>query len=83
MITVILGEHDTTTSFESKIPRKEVKVSKVIPHDIPQGYKKDIALLKLSENIDLNTYTPVCVPNAGEDFTGKYAWTYGNKYWNL
>ena len=78
MITVILGEHDTSTSFESKIPRKELKVAKIISHDVVLDMKNDIALLKLSEKVDLNTYTPVCVPNTGTDFTGKIAWTYGN-----
>ena len=78
MITVILGEHDTSTSFESKIPRKELKVTQIISHDDNFDLKNDIALLKLSEKVDLNTYTPVCVPNTGKDFTGKIAWTYGN-----
>lgn len=77
MITVILGEHDTSTQLESKIPRKEVKVTQVIPHGIPLDMENDIALLKLSEKIDLNTYTPVCVPKSGDDFTGKTGWTYG------
>ena len=78
MVTVILGEHDTSTPFESKIPRKELKVAKIISHDVVLDLKNDIALLKLSEKVDLNTYTPVCVPNTGKDFTGKIAWTYGN-----
>jgi len=77
MITVILGEHDTTTQLESKIPRKEVKVTKVIPHDVQLDLENDIALLKLAEKIDLNTYTPVCLPKSGDDFTGKTALTYG------
>ena len=65
--------------LSQKIPRKELKVAKIISHDVVLDLKNDIALLKLSEKVDLNTYTPVCVPNTGTDFTGKRAWTYGKK----
>ena len=32
-IKVILGEHDISTQKESKIPRKEIKVEKIIRHN--------------------------------------------------
>ena len=80
-ITVVLGEHDTSTKDESKIPRKEFKVAKIFLHEEYHHYDKhdDIALLKLSEKVNLNIYTPICLPNARDDFTGKTAWAYGKK----
>ena len=76
-VTVILGEHDTATMTESTIPRKEVTVSKIIPHENYVLLHDDIALLKLSESVDLSVYTPVCLPNTGDDFIGKTALVYG------
>ena len=37
----------------------------------------DIALLELSEEVDLNVYTPACLPRPFQDFVGKKAWAYG------
>eukprot|EP00092_Neocalanus_flemingeri_P005011 GFUD01005388.1.p1 GENE.GFUD01005388.1~~GFUD01005388.1.p1 ORF type:complete len:490 (-),score=75.79 GFUD01005388.1:64-1533(-) len=78
-ITVVLGEHDTATLTESIIPRKVLSVTKIIPHQdySPTGYSYDIALLKLSEAVDLDVYTPVCLPNTGDNFIGKIALVYG------
>jgi len=80
-IVVVLGEHDLFDQNESKIPRKVVKVSQIIKHE---SYDKitsnnDIALLKLAEEVDLNTYTPVCLPNTADNgkYDGKNAWVYG------
>ena len=55
------------------------EVSQIIRHS---GYDhstniNDIALLKLSSTADLNTYTPVCLPETGTDYAGKNAWVYG------
>ena len=77
-VTGVLGEHDTTTT-ESTIPRKVVKVSKIIPHGkySHSALPFDIALLKLTEKVDLNVYTPVCLPNTRDVFIGKTAWVYG------
>merc|ERR1711970_1629646 len=80
-IVVVLGEHDLFDQNESKLPRKVVKVSQIIKHE---SYDKitsnnDIALLKLAEEVDLNTYTPVCLPNTADNgkYDGKNAWVYG------
>ena len=82
-IKVILGEDDISTRKDSKIIRKEIKVEKIIPHEDYVGEKtteeNDIALLKLSEKVNLNIYTPICLPNVDDDFTGKTAWAYGKK----
>jgi len=78
-ILVVLGEHDLQDETESKIPKKVVKVSKIIKHSSynPQTSDFDIALLKLAEEVDLDTYTPVCLPNTADNFEGKNAWVYG------
>merc|ERR1712042_310983 len=80
-ISIVLGEHDNSMEGEEILPRKVVKVSKYIKHpnwDTGSGtFDADIALLKLAEKVDLNTYTPACMANTGDDFVGKTAWVYG------
>ena len=39
----------------------------------------DIAMLRLSETVDLNIYTPVCLPKAGL-FAGQKAWIVGEQF---
>ena len=39
----------------------------------------DIALLKLTESVDLKTFTPVCLPPIIADFTGDTASVIGKK----
>merc|ERR1712198_80765 len=78
-VSIVLGEHDNSMEGEEILPRKVLKISKYIKHP---DYEKitsnaDIALLKLAEKVDLNTYTPACMANTGDDFTGKTAWVYG------
>ena len=80
-LQVILGEHDINSLAESQIPRKVVDVSKIINHP---GFSadtntNDIALLKLSEEVDINTYTPSCIAMASDNFEGQKAWVYGNE----
>merc|ERR1719369_279277 len=80
-ITMVLGEHDLLSQSESLIPRKEVSVTTVIGHPDykwnSSGYFNDIALLKLSEEVDLNVYIPACLPSTSDNFEGKKAWVYG------
>merc|ERR1719500_2691790 len=78
-MSIVLGEHDTADTSESTIPRKTVRVSKIIKHDEykPDNSDNDVALIKLAESVDLNVYTPACVANTGDSFVGKNAWVYG------
>ena len=48
-------------------------------YDKCQFTSNDIALLKLTENVDLNTFTPVCLPPVDVDFSGSTAHVYGKK----
>ena len=77
---VILGEHDRGSDSESRIPRKVLEVSKIINHAsfVASTVDYDISLLKLSEEVDLNIYTPACLPETTDNFEGKKAWAYGN-----
>ena len=78
-LSIVLGEHDKADTSESTIPRKAVQVSKIITHENydAENSDNDVALLKLSESVDLNVYTPACVANTGVNFVGKKAWVYG------
>ena len=46
-------------------------------YESPLRYSNDIALLKLAEKVDLNIYTPACLPALNTDFTGKTGSVYG------
>ena len=43
----------------------------------PKRNSNDIALLKLAEDVDLNTYTPACLAPIGADYTGQNGRVYG------
>ena len=61
--------------------RKNVKLAlDPIVHEsytTPKLESNDIALLKLAEDVDLNTYTPACLPTSGADYTGQNGRVYG------
>ena len=81
-IRIVLGEHDTSSTTESIIPRKVIQVTKYITHPDynTQTSDNDIAMIKLAEAVDLNVYTPACLANTGDDFVGKQAWVYGESF---
>jgi len=62
-IFVVLGEHDIDSTTETTL-RKVVGVSKIIISPIwnPSARIGDIAVLKLEEAVNLEVYTPICLP---------------------
>ena len=59
--------------------RKVVRLAEIITHPQYNDFtsQNDIALLKLAESVDLNIYSPACLPTQGTDFTGQKGWVYG------
>ena len=62
---VALGEHNTTTSSETNLTLR-MEVEKIVVHTNKLGNpdQVDIALIKVKGDIDLNIYTPICLPDA-------------------
>jgi len=79
-IRVVLGEHDNNISGEETL-RIVSKVEKIERHEEYEASTSDndIALVKLSEPVDLTMFTPACLPadEDAEKFVGKRAWVYG------
>jgi len=67
---VTLGEHDLKSKTESKLT-KDFDISAVVNH--PDMVKKqvDISLIKVKGEIDISTYTPICLPKTGFEVRGK------------
>ena len=42
----------------------------------------DIALFQLKDSLDLNIYTPACLPEANSGWLGETAWVYGWGIWD-
>merc|ERR1711936_838164 len=81
-LSLVLGEFDISTSSDSNDGnRKNVMLAlDPIVHESyknPKASSNDIALLKLAEDVDLNTYTPVCLAASGADYTGQNGRVYG------
>merc|ERR1719158_2502458 len=67
------------TTHKGPLPRKLLQFSKAIPHPDynEKNIDNDIALMKLSEPLDINIYTPLCLPCKNDNFIGKKAWATG------
>ena len=80
-IKITLGEHDRSIKEEGILKEKTVGVAKIFRHEDynPKNMFNDIAVLELSEDVDLETYTPVCLPKTSDtnSFYGKVAEAYG------
>jgi len=78
-LRIVLGEHDILDQTESTLPRKVVTVEKILTHEDYDASTSanDVALLKLADTVDINTFTPACLANTGDDFVGSNAWVYG------
>ena len=78
---VRIGEHNLATTGETKLPEKTLSVARSLRHE---GFNKteainDLALLELSEEVDISVYTPVCLPPPhSNNYFGHRAWVYGN-----
>ena len=83
-IRVFLGFHQIDGE-ELRYPETLHKVINVKSIRIHPYYNQDIAadndlaMLRLSETVDLNIYTPVCLPKAGL-FAGQMAWLVGEEF---
>lgn len=71
-IWVVLGEHTHTTASETNMTRK-FRVEKIVVHKNGKGKASivDLALLKVTEEIPLPLYTPLCLPDADFDIRGQ------------
>ena len=76
VMTLFLGDHEYSIKEEKE---KQMKVKQIILHEDYYDYRllNDIALLKLEVKVNLNMYTPICLPKVGDDFTDQTAWAYG------
>merc|ERR1712117_976028 len=79
--SLVLGEHDLSSANDADdTNRKEVSVTSIVhPNYNPSTTNNDIALLKLSESVDLSIYTPACLPASSADYVGQSAKVYGRQ----
>ena len=66
-IYLMIGDQDLA-EFKETVGETELHVSRVLVHDSfqPINKIKDIALLELTEEVDLTVHTPACLPAEGE-----------------
>ena len=53
------------------------RIERAPNYNYPSEYSNDIALLRLTEKVDLTVYTPVCLPAHNQTFTGRQATVIG------
>ena len=82
-VKIRIGDHDLAAPGETSMPEMTVSVSKIINHPsyAPAGgsLNNDIAVLELTDEVDLNIYTPACLAETNDtaSFYGKIAQVYG------
>jgi secreted trypsin-like serine protease len=78
-IKVFLGFHqiDGEELRYMETLHKVISVESIHIH--PFAADNDLAMLRLSETLDLNIYTPVCLPKAGL-YNGQMAWIVGEQF---
>jgi len=79
---VVLGEFDLRSAndrFDTNRKRVWLHIDPIVHehYNNPIEMSNDIAMLKLDETVDLNIYTPACLPPPGEEYTGKKGRVYG------
>ena len=77
-IFVRVGEHDLHVVGETNVERR-VNVSAIITHEHYDhySYHNDIAVVYLSEHLDLSLYPPACLARASDSPAGHAATVYG------
>ena len=70
----VIGQHDRREQDKQTI---KIGAKFIHPDYDNPDRDNDIALLKLSESLDINIYTPICLPCKNDNFIGKKAWAYG------
>ena len=70
-LEIRLGEHILHELNETSLTIN-ILASLIVNHPGYDSNKhfNDIALVKLSQSVDLNIYTPVCLPTPTQDFSG-------------
>jgi len=76
-MSLVLGVHDRTGTTDTN--RKVLTIAEIVLHPSYNfdTSENDIALLKISESVDLDAWSPACLPTSGADFTGQNGWVYG------
>ena len=78
---VTLGEHNREKKGEGKLPELRIGVKKAVLHGDQESNpsNSDVAILYLAKEVDLTTYTPVCLPSSSDTtaFDGKTALAVG------
>merc|ERR1719348_2321890 len=73
----VLGVHDITDPTEPN--RQVLTIDEIVLHPSwdTATAANDIALLKLTQSVDLDAWSPACLPTSGADFTGQNGRVYG------
>ena len=83
-VNITLGEHDLSIKGEGTLNEKTFSVAKIFRHEKYNSHtmENDIAVLELSEDVDLETYTPVCMAKTSDSksFYGKWIYENGWKF---
>merc|ERR1712130_161976 len=76
-MSLVLGVHDLTGTTDTN--RQVLTIEEIVIHPSFNfsDITNDIALLKLTPSVDLDAWSPACLPKSGADFTGQNGWVYG------
>ena len=66
-----IGDHDLDTVGDTPI-EKTVNIQDLIPHPKRDCVNYDLIILVLSENLDLNVYTPACLAQPTDIEIGRF-----------
>ena len=80
-IQIVIGEHNLVETDETSLETKIFLVENIIIHENYSFPPNDIALLVLTEEVDLTIYNTVCLPDEGAKFAGQNALVYGESKW--